>query len=156
MKSTSEDRARRWRVLSVVVAALIAQGHLEAQASGGAASAVQGRLAIAQPVPPLNGANVVIKVLEVTYPPGASSEAHRHPCAVIGYMLEGAMRMQLKGRPEVTYKTGETFYEPPNAVHAIAANASKTKRARFTVTFVCDRETPLMVPAPGEGTSRPR
>jgi len=67
---------------------------------------------------------------------------------VIGYVIEGAVRMQVKGEPEATYKAGQSFYEAPNGVHAISANASKTERARFLAYFTCDRESPLTVAAP--------
>ena len=53
---------------------------------------------------------------------------HSHPCPVIGYVLEGALRTQVKGRPEAIYKTGESFYEAPNSVHGIS---STTRRARL-------------------------
>jgi hypothetical protein len=36
----------------------------------------------------------------------------------------------------------------PNGVHAVSANASATKPARFLAYFTCDHETPLTVPAP--------
>ncbi len=99
-------------------------------------------------LPVLDGGKLQAKVVEVTYGPGESSAAHSHPCAVIGYVLEGAVRMQVKGEPEAVYKAGQSFYEAPNGVHAVSANASKTERARFLAYFTCDHETPLTVPAP--------
>jgi quercetin dioxygenase-like cupin family protein len=96
----------------------------------------------------LDGGRLTAKVVEVTYGPGESSPRHSHPCAVIGYVIEGAVRMQVKGEPEFIYKTGQSFYEAPNGVHAVSANASKTKPARFLAYFTCDRETPLTVAAP--------
>jgi quercetin dioxygenase-like cupin family protein len=89
---------------------------------------------------------------EVTYGPGEWSPAHSHLCAVIGYVIEGAVRMQVKGEPEATYKAGQSLYEAPNGVHAISANASKTERARFLAYFTCDRESPLTVAAPESTT----
>jgi quercetin dioxygenase-like cupin family protein len=99
-------------------------------------------------LPVLDGGKLQVKVVEVTYGPGESSQQHSHPCAVIGYVIEGAVRMQVKGEPKAIYKAGQSFYEAPNGVHAISANASKTQPARFVAYFTCDHETPLSVPAP--------
>jgi quercetin dioxygenase-like cupin family protein len=106
------------------------------------------RMVFAHALPVLDGGRLQAKVVEVTYGPGESSEQHSHPCAVIGYVIEGAVRMQVKGEPEATYKVGQSFYEAPNGVHAVSANASKTERARFLAYFTCDHETPLTVTAP--------
>ncbi len=110
--------------------------------------AEEARMVFAHALPALDGGRLQAKVVEVTYGPGESSKQHSHPCAVIGYVIEGAVRMQVKGEPEATYKAGQSFYEAPNGVHAVSANASKTQRARFLAYFTCDRETPLTVAAP--------
>lgn len=60
--------------------------------------------------------------------------------------------MQVKGERENIYKAGESFYEAPDGVHAVSANASRTERARFLAYFICDHEGPLSVPvAPAGG-----
>jgi hypothetical protein len=51
-------------------------------------------------LPVLNGQRLAATVVEVTYPPGGANPVHRHPCPVIGYVLAGAMRMQLKSQNE--------------------------------------------------------
>ena len=70
-----------------------------------------------------------MQVVEVSYARGGWSESHRHPCAVVGYVLEGAVRMQLQGEPERIYSAGESFVETPNDVHEVSANASDTAPA---------------------------
>jgi hypothetical protein len=35
-------------------------------------------------------------------------------------------------------------------VHLVSANASQTRTAKFIAIFICDRQTELSVPAPGE------
>jgi quercetin dioxygenase-like cupin family protein len=106
------------------------------------------RIVFTHGLPAQDGGRLEAEVVEVTYGPGEWSPAHSHPCAVVGYVIEGAVRMQVKGEPEATYKAGQCFYEAPNSVHAISANASKTKRARFLAYFTCDHESPLTVAAP--------
>jgi glucose/arabinose dehydrogenase/quercetin dioxygenase-like cupin family protein len=100
-------------------------------------------------VPPMDGTTLSMQVVEVSYAPGGWSESHRHPCPVVGYVLEGAVRMQLQGQPERIYRAGESFVETPADVHAVSANASDTTPARFLAFFTCDREGPRSIPAPG-------
>ena len=98
-------------------------------------------------LPALDGQHLTVTLVEVTYPPGGANAAHRHPCPVIGYVLAGAVRMRLKGREEQVFRAGDTFFESPADVHAVSANASQEEPARFLAYFVCDRETPLTLPA---------
>jgi quercetin dioxygenase-like cupin family protein len=116
------------------------------------------RIAFTQKLPQLDGRNLTATVVEVTYGPGESSRPHSHPCAVIGYVLEGELRTQVEGGSEATYKAGESFFEAPNGLHLVSANLSQHRRARFLAYFVCDRETKLSVEAPlnkAEGESKP-
>ena len=106
-----------------------------------AKTAFSGRL------PVLDGQQLTATLVEVTYPPGGANAAHRHPCPVVGYVLEGAVRIGLKGRAEQVFKAGDTFFESPADVHAVSANASQDEPARFLAYFVCDRATPLTLPA---------
>jgi len=79
-------------------------------------------------------------VVEVRYGPGGYSLPHAHPCPVVGYVVEGALRMQVKGEPEAVYRAGEGFYEPPNVTHLVSRNASETTGARFIAVLVCDQD----------------
>lgn len=101
------------------------------------------RVALSQALPKLDGTHLKATVVEVHYGPGESSPQHSHPCVVIGYVIEGALRTQVKGEPEAIYKSGETFYEAPNGVHIVSANASQTEPATFIAYFVCDHDEPL-------------
>jgi quercetin dioxygenase-like cupin family protein len=101
----------------------------------------QSRTAFSGALPALDGQHLEATIVEVTYPPGGANPAHRHPCPVIGYVLEGAVRMQVRGQPERIFKPGETFLETPSDVHLVSANASADAPARFLAYFVCDRET---------------
>jgi len=103
------------------------------------------RVAISHALPRMDTNHLDAKVIEVTYPPGASSPAHSHPCAVLAYVAEGAIRSQVNEEPERVYKVGETFYEAPNGVHRVSANASQSEPAKLIAFFVCDHEGPLTV-----------
>ena len=56
----------------------------------------------------------------------------RHPCPVIGYVLHGAVRMQVKGGPEALYQAGDSFYEAPNGIHLVSKNASATRTGHLS------------------------
>jgi quercetin dioxygenase-like cupin family protein len=108
-------------------------------------------------LPVLDGQQLTATLVEVTYPPGGANAAHRHPCPVVGYVLSGAVRMQVKGREEQVFKAGDTFSESPTDVHAVSANASQDEPARFLAYFVCDRSTPLTLPVtPGDSVQEQR
>jgi len=106
------------------------------------------RVAFAHPLPRLAGDRLKASVVEVNYGPGESSKPHSHPCAVIGYVVLGSIRTQVKGQPEALINTGESFYEAPNCVHLVSANASQTEPASFIAFFVCDGDKPLSTDAP--------
>lgn len=108
------------------------------------------RVAREQSLPRLAGERLKATLVEVTYAPGASSPAHSHPCPVIGYVLSGELRTQVKGGAEAKYRAGETFYEPPDGVHLVSANASSTAPAKLLAIFVCDHEAELSTPVNSE------
>jgi quercetin dioxygenase-like cupin family protein len=83
----------------------------------------------------------------VTFPPGAYSPRHRHPGSVMAYVLKGTLRSQLAGEPARTYTAGQTWFEPPGAVHLFAENASSTEPAELLATFIADDDCgPLTIP----------
>lgn len=111
----------------------------------------QSRIAISHDLPALQGDHAKATLVEVTYRPGASSVSHTHPCPVIGFVLNGAIRFQVNSDPEVVLHAGESFYEPPNAIHRVSANASNTVDAKFLAFFVCDGGPELSRPV-GSGS----
>jgi quercetin dioxygenase-like cupin family protein len=86
------------------------------------------------------------RMIEVSYPPGAQDMAHRHDADAFVYVLEGQIIMQLKGKPAVTLKAGQTFYEGPTDVHVVGRNASNTEPARFVVVLLKGKGAPLFTP----------
>jgi quercetin dioxygenase-like cupin family protein len=136
------------RVLLAALALAPALGPATLTAQAPPATAGKARAARVVSLPKMDGANHKVHAVEVTYPPGATSTAHRHPCPVVGYMVSGVMRMQVSDGPLTDYKAGETFVEMPTDVHRVATNPSADTPAVFLVTFVCDKETPLSVPEP--------
>jgi quercetin dioxygenase-like cupin family protein len=118
--------------------------------------ATNSRLAFAHALPGMDGSRLTLKIVEVAYGPGGFSHPHSHPCPVIGHVIQGALRTQVKGEREAVYEAGQTFYEAPHGVHLVSANASRSDPTRLIAIFVCDRDTPLTVAAPGARTSSGR
>jgi quercetin dioxygenase-like cupin family protein len=126
---------------------LLANAQLSASTSHSVAKG-RSRVAFHHALPKLDGNHLQATVVEVHYGPGESSSPHSHPCAVIGYVIGGTLRTQVKGEPEAIYRVGESFYEAPNGVHQVSANASQTESADFIAYFVCDHDQPLSSEVP--------
>jgi quercetin dioxygenase-like cupin family protein len=86
------------------------------------------------------------RVIEVSYPPGAQDVVHRHDAHAFVYVLEGQIVMQLKDKPAVTLKAGQTFYEGPTDVHVVGRNVSSTEPARFVVVLLKGKGAPILTP----------
>lgn len=127
---------------------------IAATAAASAQPDARSRVVLSQAMPPLDGTHLQVTTVEVTYPPGGASSPHSHPCPVIGYILNGAVRMQVKGGPLSTYKAGDSFYEAPNGIHMVSANASATEPATFLAYFLCDHSAPLSLKVPASKTER--
>lgn len=112
----------------------------------------KGSAPFSHPLPQLDGSHLRAIVVEVNYAPGESDKPHTHPCTVIGYVAQGAVRFQVRGGPETVYQAGESFYEAPNGVHQVSANASAKEPAKLIAFFICDHETLLTMP-PMDGSA---
>ena len=86
------------------------------------------------------------RIIEVSYPPGVQDVVHRHDAHAFVYVLEGQIVMQLKDKPGVTLKAGQTFYEGPTDIHLIGRNASNTEAARFVVVLLKGKGAPILTP----------
>jgi len=85
-------------------------------------------------------------MISVEYPPGAVDPVHRHDAHAYVYVLEGTIVMQVRGGKAVTLKAGDTFYEGPDDIHTVGRNASNTKRAKFIVLLLKDKDKPVLTP----------
>jgi len=113
-------------------------------ASSAAQSAAPRQL-LAQPLADLPGREVRMSLLDRE--PGASSPRHRHPGHhTFGYVIEGTYEFAINGEPGRTLKAGDTFYEPPTAIHSTSRNPSLDKRTKILVFMVADQKNPSTVP----------
>ncbi|HEY7247978.1 MAG TPA: cupin domain-containing protein [Xanthobacteraceae bacterium] len=84
-----------------------------------------------------------LTVVRVTYAPGGYTPSHRHAGSVMAFVTAGTIRSQLAGGPVQTFKPGESFFEPPGAIHLVSENASLTEPAELIAVFVADEGATL-------------
>src|SRR4030095_14440698 len=115
---------------------------LRAQRSAGGS-----KIVFKHDVPDLTLKDWSVTAVEVSYGPGESSPAHRHPGITIAYVLEGEIRSKVGDEPEKTYKGGEMFLETPGQLHAVSGNASATRPAKLLAILLAEKESQLTTPA---------
>ncbi len=94
--------------------------------------------------PPFNEQSATF--VEIYCAPGQRSTAHRHSGFVLGYVIEGELRFQVAGQSERIVRSGETFWEPPRAVHRVAESASLDRPVRFLAIVIAGSGKPLVEP----------
>jgi quercetin dioxygenase-like cupin family protein len=84
-----------------------------------------------------------VSAVRVDYAPGGFTRGtHRHPAGAYVYMIEGSVLFGVDDREPVRLDAGESFYEPPGALHSVSRNASDEQPASFIAFFVLgDGET---------------
>jgi len=93
---------------------------------------------LSQPLADLPGREVRISLLDRA--PGSGSSPHRHPGHhTFGYVMEGTYEFAIDRQPPRLLKAGDTFYEPPSAVHSTSRNPSTDQRLKIIVFMVADQ-----------------
>ena len=97
-------------------------------------------------IPNIPGKSLI--AVEVDYAPGAASVPHTHAKSafIYAYVISGAIESKVNDGETRTYRAGESWSEPPGAVHSISRNASKTEPAKLLAVFVLDINNPLTTP----------
>jgi quercetin dioxygenase-like cupin family protein len=102
------------------------------------------RQILSQPLSDLPGREVRMTLLD--RPPGSSSPVHRHPGHhTFGYVIEGTYEFAIDRQPPHLLKAGDTFYEPPSAIHSTSRNPSKDQALKIIVFMVADQKNPSTV-----------
>ena len=95
---------------------------------------------------PFEGHDVVLVELNIAPGPG-SGTAHRHPGAVLGYVVDGQMRFAINHEPEKLLPVGATFFEPSGAVHTTSGSARTDGPTRVVVFMLVPKGSALTSPA---------
>lgn len=95
---------------------------------------------------PFEGFEVVL--VELSPQPGSRSpgRGHRHPGAVLGYVVEGQLRFAINNEPEQVVAAGGTFFEPSGAVHTTNGSARPDGPTRAVVFMLVPKGSPLTAP----------
>ena len=96
-------------------------------------------------IPNIPGKSLIAN--EVNYAPGGATPAHTHEMSafIYAYVVSGAIESKVNDGETRIYHAGESFTEPPGAVHAICRNASQTEPAKMLVVFVVDTNHKAMM-----------
>jgi quercetin dioxygenase-like cupin family protein len=78
--------------------------------------------------------------------PGGVAGKHTHPGEELGYVLEGALELQVAGEAPRTVKAGESFFVPAGVVHD-GKNVGKG-HAKVLATYIVEKGKPVASPAP--------
>jgi quercetin dioxygenase-like cupin family protein len=91
-------------------------------------------------IPNIPGKSLI--AVEVDYAPGAASLPHTHAKSafIYAYVVSGAIESKVNDGETRIYREGESWSEPPGAVHSISRNASKTEPAKLLAVFVLDTD----------------
>ena len=71
-------------------------------------------------------------------PPGAESGIHYQSGNEVAYVLEGSVTLEVKGKPPVSLKPGETFQTRAKEVHNVK-NVSPTAPVKVLVFYVIEK-----------------
>jgi quercetin dioxygenase-like cupin family protein len=84
-----------------------------------------------------SGDGLAVQAVRVDYEPGGfTSGTHRHPAGAYVYVIEGSVLFGIENREPVVLKAGDSFYEPPGALHSVSRNASHDLPASLIAFFV--------------------
>ena len=100
------------------------------------------------PLQDVPGKQLVVVGLELKPKGRQPSVAHRHPGSVYVYVTRGTARLGLEGQPVQEVHTGESFFEPPGALHTIAESASETETATAIAVMIVPAGAPLATVEP--------
>ena len=134
----TDRRAFLTTSMSALAASLIARRDANA--------APTAKVVVQRDAPAVNLDGWQMTATEVSYPPGESSNSHRHPGFVCGYVLEGQYRFAVAGQAETVLSAGQMFFENPGDVHAVSGNASETQPARILALVFTRKGDPVTIP----------
>ncbi len=121
------------------------------QADGGTSGSskpAQSGILFSQPLTDVPGKRLVVVAL--TIPPASSKTfvQHRHPGSVYVYVTKGAARLGVEGEPAREVKAGESFFEPPGALHTIGESVSPTEPASAIAVMIVPEGAALVTVEP--------
>jgi quercetin dioxygenase-like cupin family protein len=94
----------------------------------------------------LNFPNLQMVTTLVEIPVGVREVRHTHPGVLGLYVLDGTMTLVHEGRPDTTYKAGDSMHVDAGKIH-LGINAGNVP-VKLIATLVAEKGKPLNTPAP--------
>jgi quercetin dioxygenase-like cupin family protein len=85
-----------------------------------------------------------VDVREIAFAPSQKTGLHKHPCPVIGFVVEGAAVLEVQGQPPQQLPAGSSFYEPADAVILRFDNASSQAPMKFVAHYLLNGKQELI------------
>ena len=90
------------------------------------------------------GREVVQQMVELQA--GVVVDKHTHPGEEVTVVLEGALLLEVAGKPATTIRAGQAFTVPAGAVHGVKNTG--TGAVKLLATYIVEKGKPLRSPAP--------
>ena len=97
------------------------------------------------PLPDVPGTHLVVVALKWGPTTKPTRVDHRHPGSVYVYVTQGTLRLGIEGQPVREVHAGESFFEPPGALHTVAESASPTESAAAIAVMIVPDGAPLVI-----------
>jgi quercetin dioxygenase-like cupin family protein len=130
-------------MLGLTLATGIAVGIIGDQLLGAQHEAVKRQVLLTTDLAGIDGKEGIMVLAEIA--PGATTGKHYHPGHEFAYVLEGSLTLEVPGKPPVTFKVGDSVYQPPRQVHE-GKNASMTDPVKILALYLSEKGQPLTSP----------
>jgi quercetin dioxygenase-like cupin family protein len=137
-----------WISTAAGVSLVAASFALAADSTPGAPPPAKRGPLFSTPLTDVPGKNLVVVNLDWDPKSPRHFMAHRHPGSVFVYVTKGTVRLGIEGQPVKLVHAGETFFEPPGAVHTVGENASTTEPAAAIAVMIVPDGAPLVTAEP--------
>jgi quercetin dioxygenase-like cupin family protein len=85
-----------------------------------------------------------VDVREITFAPGQRTGRHKHPCPVVGFIVEGSAVLEVNGERPQQLPEGSSFYEPAEKVILRFDNASASAPMKFIAHYLLNGNQELI------------
>jgi quercetin dioxygenase-like cupin family protein len=89
-----------------------------------------------------------VDVREITFAPGQQTGRHKHPCPVVGFVVEGTAVLAVEGEPPQHLPAGSSFYEPAEKIILRFDNASSSRPMKFIAHYLLHGKQELIEKLP--------
>jgi quercetin dioxygenase-like cupin family protein len=131
--------------LMLALIAVAASGIFGSQISSAQQQAIKRTDLLKAVLPDLDGREMQVWVADI--PPAGATGPHLHPTPRFVYVLEGAVALELDGKPPQVFTAGQAFVEMPGERHNFR-NASATQPAKALGFQYASKGQPLQIDAP--------